>query len=66
MGRVGGGGGCCFRQFVSGLGAWYALMTWNPDEDGRAFSNVYSLANKQGVMCENMNSFNRRLAVRAN
>ncbi len=60
------GGGCCFRQFVSGLVAWYALMIWNPDEDGEAFPDVYSLANKLCAMCENMNSFKRRLAVRAN
>ncbi len=30
-------GGSCFRQFVSGLVAWYALMTREPDEDGGAF-----------------------------
>ncbi len=34
------GGGSCFRQFVSGLVAWCALMTWNPDEDGGAFPTV--------------------------
>ncbi len=35
-----GGSGCCFRQFVSGLVAWYALVAWNPDEGGGAFSVV--------------------------
>ncbi len=24
-------GDSCFRRFVSGLVAWYALMTWKPD-----------------------------------
>ncbi len=34
MGRggVSVAGASCFRQFVSGLVAWYALMTWNPGE----------------------------------
>ncbi len=42
MGRGGrvGGGGSCFRQFVSDLVAWYALMTWNPDKGGGAFPVV--------------------------
>ncbi len=30
------GRGSCFRQFVSGLIAWYALMAWNLDEGGGA------------------------------
>ncbi len=29
-----GGSGTCFREFVSGLVAWYALMTWNAHGDG--------------------------------
>ncbi len=36
----GGGGGSCLRQFVTGLVAWYALVTWNPDESGGAFPVV--------------------------
>ncbi len=52
MGRA---GGSCFRQFVSGLVAWYSLMTWNPDADGGAFPVVQSLADSLGVMC--LNSF---------
>ncbi len=39
-GRRVGGGGSCFRQFVSGLVAWYALVTWNPDKGGGAFPVV--------------------------
>ncbi len=39
-----GRGGRCFRQFVSGLVAWYAPTTWNPDEDGEAFPIVYTAA----------------------
>ncbi len=39
-----GRGGRCFRQFVSGLVAWYAPTTWNPDEDGGAFSAVCTVA----------------------
>ncbi len=35
-----GGDGSCFRQFVSGPVAWYALVTWNPDESGVAFPVV--------------------------
>ncbi len=31
-----GGGGSCIREFVSGLVAWYVLMTWNPGEGGGA------------------------------
>ncbi len=34
MGRDGG------SQFVSGLVAWYALITCNQDEDGVAFKSV--------------------------
>ncbi len=37
MGRGGvrvGGGGSCFRQFLSGLVVWYALVTRNPDKGG--------------------------------
>ncbi len=33
-------GGSCFRQFGSSLFAWYALMTWDPDEDCGAFPAV--------------------------
>ncbi len=33
--RRAGGGGCCFRQFDSGLVGGSALMTWIPDEGGR-------------------------------
>ncbi len=42
MGRggVSFGGGSCFRQFVSGLVSWYALVTWNPDKGGGAFPVV--------------------------
>ncbi len=32
--EMGRGGGSSFRQFVRGLVAWYALMTWNLDDDG--------------------------------
>ncbi len=35
-----GGGGSCFRQFVCGLIAWHALVTWNPDVGGGAFPVV--------------------------
>ncbi len=37
------GRGSCFRQFVSGLVTWYALMTWNPGVGGGAFSVVVVL-----------------------
>ncbi len=36
--------------FVSGLVAWYALVTWSSDEGGGAFPVVLSLANRLGVM----------------
>ncbi len=39
-GRRVGGGGSCFRQFVSGLVAWYALVTWNPGKGVGAFPVV--------------------------
>ncbi len=51
--------------FVSGVVAWVARMTWNPDEDGGAFPVVQSLANRLGAMCATLNSFKQRLAVRA-
>ncbi len=38
--EMGPDGGSCIRQFVGGLIAWYAFMTWDPDEDGGAFSVV--------------------------
>ncbi len=37
---MGRGGGSCFRQFVSCFVAWYAFMTWNPDEGCGAFPVV--------------------------
>ncbi len=53
--EMGRGGGTCFSQFVRGLLAWYALITWNPDEGCGAFPVVYSLANGLGVMCATLN-----------
>ncbi len=38
-----GRGGSCFRQFIGGLVAWYALVT-------------LPLANRLGVMCAALNS----------
>ncbi len=39
--NVMGPDGCsCIRQFVGGLIAWYAFMTWYPDEGGGAFPVV--------------------------
>ncbi len=32
--EMGRGGGRWFRQLVSDLVAWNALMTWNPNVDG--------------------------------
>ncbi len=40
-------------------------MTLNPDEGGGAFPVALSLANRLGVMCATLNSFKKRLAVRA-
>ncbi len=44
-----------FRAFVKGLVARYALMTWNPDEDGGAFHVAQSLTNWLGIMCAILN-----------
>ncbi len=52
----GGGGGSCFRQFVSYLVAWYNLMTQNPDEDSEAFPVAQSMANRLGVMDATLDS----------
>ncbi len=51
-----GGGGCCFRQFVSGLVTLHVFMVWNPDEDGGDLAGVLSLANGLGVVCAALNS----------
>ncbi len=45
-----------FSQFVSGLVAWYALVTWNPDKGVEAFPVVLSLANRLGVVWAALNS----------
>ncbi len=55
--EMGRGGGSCFRQFVSGLVAWYTLMTWNPGEGGGAFPIVLSLVKRLGVVSVTLNSF---------
>ncbi len=36
---------------VSGLVAWYDLVSWFLDKDGEAFTVDYSLANRLGVKC---------------
>ncbi len=54
-GRV-GGGASCFRQFVSGLVAWYALVAWNPGKCGGASPVALSLANRLGVVFAALNS----------
>ncbi len=42
----------CFRQFVCGFVAWYALMTWDPDEGGGAFLvGYYGSAPCSGSAC---------------
>ncbi len=35
--EMGRGGGSCFHQFVGSLVAWYALITWNPEQVGEGF-----------------------------
>ncbi len=47
-----GGGGSCFRQFVSDLVAWLI----GPDEDDGAFSVIQSLAYRLSVICATPNS----------
>ncbi len=43
--------------FASSSAANYALMIWDPDEDGEAFPVVMSLAKGLRVMCATLNSF---------
>ncbi len=37
-----GHGSSCFREFVSGLVAWYTFVTGGTNEDGGAFPVAYS------------------------
>ncbi len=62
--RIGRGGGGHPREFVSGLVALCAILTWNTDEHGGAFPVVQSPANLLAVMCATLNSFELRLGVR--
>ncbi len=45
------GSGNCFREFINNHVPWFALMTWDPNEDSRALPVVQSLVSIPGVMC---------------
>ncbi len=54
--EMGRGGGCRPREFVSGLVALCAILTWNTDEHGGAFPVVQSLAKILVVICATLKS----------